>query len=158
MYTYCVQCGLRVRSPSKDTSVDDYSWARMRVSTGSAPSCRYNGGMANKPAKRTSVKLPRYYRGIDIPMGIIRRYARQIAERFQPEKIILFGSHAYGTPHEDSDVDLLVEFVQPVGLFHFFRVPRRLEAIRGRTVDLVMKDAIKRQLRTRIMAEAVSAT
>jgi len=50
----------------------------------------------------------RYYYGRDIPMRVIRRYARQIAEKFQPEKIILFGSRAYGTPHEDSDVDLLV--------------------------------------------------
>jgi predicted nucleotidyltransferase len=41
-------------------------------------------------------------------MRVIRRYARAIAERFQPDKIILFGSYAYGTPHEDSDVDLLV--------------------------------------------------
>lgn len=41
-------------------------------------------------------------------MRVIRRYARQIAKQFHPEKIILFGSRAYGTPHEDSDVDLLV--------------------------------------------------
>src|SRR5205807_5217535 len=32
----------------------------------------------------------------------------QIAERFQPQKIILFGSYAYGTPHNESDVDLMV--------------------------------------------------
>jgi predicted nucleotidyltransferase len=31
-----------------------------------------------------------------------------IAEQFSPEKIILFGSHAYGNPTNDSDVDLLV--------------------------------------------------
>ncbi len=41
-------------------------------------------------------------------MRVIRRFARQVAERFHPEKIILFGSYAYGTPHEDSDVDILV--------------------------------------------------
>ncbi len=41
-------------------------------------------------------------------MRLIRRFARQVAERFQPDKIILFGSHAYGTPHADSDVDILV--------------------------------------------------
>lgn len=41
-------------------------------------------------------------------MGVIRRFARQVAERFRPDKIILFGSHAYGTPHADSDVDILV--------------------------------------------------
>jgi predicted nucleotidyltransferase len=50
----------------------------------------------------------RYYRGADIPMRVIRRYARQITEKFHPEKIILFGSRAWGTPHEDSDVDLMV--------------------------------------------------
>ncbi len=34
--------------------------------------------------------------------------ARRIAAEYQPDKIILFGSYAYGTPHEDSDVDMLV--------------------------------------------------
>ncbi|MGH7139242.1 MAG: nucleotidyltransferase domain-containing protein [Pirellulales bacterium] len=50
----------------------------------------------------------RWYRGADIPMRVIRSYARRVAERFQPEKIILFGSYAYGKPRADSDVDLLV--------------------------------------------------
>jgi predicted nucleotidyltransferase len=50
----------------------------------------------------------RWYRGADIPMSVIRRFARQVAERFHPEKIILFGSYAYGQPHADSDVDILV--------------------------------------------------
>src|SRR3954449_5651811 len=58
------------------------------------------------PASRAT--KPRYYTGADVPMAAIRRYARQVAEQFRPEKIILFGSYAYGTPHEDSDVDLLV--------------------------------------------------
>ena len=34
--------------------------------------------------------------------------AERIAREFEPERIILFGSYAYGTPTEDSDVDLLV--------------------------------------------------
>ncbi|NJK35254.1 MAG: nucleotidyltransferase domain-containing protein [Oscillatoriales cyanobacterium SM2_2_1] len=34
--------------------------------------------------------------------------AQQIAEKFQPEKIILFGSYAYGEPDQDSDLDFLV--------------------------------------------------
>lgn len=52
--------------------------------------------------------LPRWYRGADIPRRLIRRFARAVAERFQPDKIILFGSYAYGQPHADSDVDMLV--------------------------------------------------
>ncbi len=50
----------------------------------------------------------RWYRGANIPMRVIRDYARRVAEAFQPERIILFGSYAYGQPHEDSDVDILV--------------------------------------------------
>lgn len=38
----------------------------------------------------------------------IQRVSDEIARKFQPERIILFGSYAYGTPTEDSDVDLLV--------------------------------------------------
>jgi predicted nucleotidyltransferase len=57
---------------------------------------------------RIASASPRRYRGDAVPMRAIREFARQVAERFQPEKIILFGSHAYGTPHEDSDVDILV--------------------------------------------------
>src|SRR5437870_2277546 len=56
---------------------------------------------------------PRYvqpyrYASPNIPLAAIRRFARRIAERFQPDKIILFGSYAYGKPHNESDVDLLV--------------------------------------------------
>lgn len=39
---------------------------------------------------------------------LIRKYANQIARQFHPNKIILFGSYAYGKPSEDSDVDILV--------------------------------------------------
>src|SRR5438874_646081 len=60
------------------------------------------------PNNGSSPPPTRWYRGADVPMRVIRRFARQVAERFEPDKIILFGSHAYGTPHEDSDVDILV--------------------------------------------------
>ncbi len=49
-----------------------------------------------------------WYRGADVPLRVIRRFAEQIAEQFDPEKIILFGSYASGTPHKDSDVDIIV--------------------------------------------------
>lgn len=40
--------------------------------------------------------------------GKIQEMVRRIVERFDPEKVILFGSHARGTAGPDSDVDLLV--------------------------------------------------
>jgi predicted nucleotidyltransferase len=57
--------------------------------------------------RRKDPRTGLYYPNV-VPMSAIRRYARQIAERFHPDRIILFGSYAYGTPTPDSDVDLLV--------------------------------------------------
>jgi predicted nucleotidyltransferase len=64
--------------------------------------------MAKKRATPVPYVQPYRYRSPNIPLSPIRRFARQIAERFRPHKIILFGSYAYGQPHEESDVDLLV--------------------------------------------------
>jgi predicted nucleotidyltransferase len=41
-------------------------------------------------------------------MDQIEAFGREIASEFRPERIVLFGSHARGTPCPDSDVDLLV--------------------------------------------------
>lgn len=70
----------------------------------------------------------RSYHGAAVPLRVIRRYARQIAERFQPDKIILFGSHAYGTPHADSDVDLLVVMPARYELGQAFKIRVALPA------------------------------
>lgn len=43
-----------------------------------------------------------------ISFSQIQVFSQQIAEKFRPERIILFGSYAYGQPTEDSNVDLLV--------------------------------------------------
>ena len=43
-----------------------------------------------------------------VPMSLIRCMVRQIAAQFDPQRIILFGSYAYGEPGPDSDVDVLV--------------------------------------------------
>lgn len=43
-----------------------------------------------------------------VPLDAIHTLAKKIVEKFAPEKIILFGSHAYGHPQASSDVDLLI--------------------------------------------------
>lgn len=52
-------------------------------------------------------------RDLHIPPNVTN-VAAQIATRFQPERIILFGSHAYGEPHPGSDVDMLVVMETPL--------------------------------------------
>jgi uncharacterized protein len=89
-----------------------------------------------KKLLKTKPTLPvRRYQSPHIPMSAIRRYARQVAERFQPDKIILFGSYAYGTPHEDSDVDLVVimpaydQTTQAIRIIMAFESPFTLDLI-----------------------------
>jgi len=58
--------------------------------------------------KKTVSQAPSTNNGRPVSMKTIRGIARHIAQRFDPEQIILFGSHAYGKPSAESDVDLLV--------------------------------------------------
>lgn len=63
----------------------------------------------------------------------INRMVKRIVQKFHPEKVILFGSHARGEAGLDSDVDLLVVMacegsrrekgLKILGAFHDFRVP-----------------------------------
>ena len=68
----------------------------------------YNSVMAKKRTAPIPYVQPYRYASPNVPLSAIRRFAFQIAERFHPEKIILFGSYAYGQPHNESDVDLMV--------------------------------------------------
>src|SRR5712692_6254127 len=81
---------------------------------------------ANKRALATAAPS-RWYRGANIPMRVIRRFARQVAEYFCPDKIILFGSYAHGQPHADSDVDILVVMPARNQLDQAFRIHTRID-------------------------------
>ena len=71
--------------------------------------------------------------------------------------LAVFGSVIHGEAGPDSDVDILVEFVKPVGYFAFFGVKERLEEILGCRVDLVTREALHPRLRDGILKEAVHA-
>jgi uncharacterized protein len=91
--------------------------------------------MAKKVKKPAEQFVGYKYHSPNIPKTAIRRYAREIAEKFQPEKIILFGSYAYGQPHEESDVDLLVvmhaydETSKAIRIINTLRAPFSLDLI-----------------------------
>jgi predicted nucleotidyltransferase len=69
----------------------------------------------------------------------------------------VFGSVARGEATDASDIDLLVEFSRPVGLFHFARVRRRLSELLGAEVDLVTVGALREEMRDQVMKEAIRA-
>ena len=93
--------------------------------------------MATKRPSPFPFPPKRYYTGANVPMRVIRRYARAIAQQFQPDKIILFGSYAYGTPHEDSDVDLLV--IKPTWSQHSQAVQIRWALAPPFPMDLIVR-------------------
>jgi predicted nucleotidyltransferase len=64
--------------------------------------------MVKQHAGPVPYRQPYRFASPDIPLSAIQRFARRIARRFRPQKIILFDSYAYGTLHPESDVDLLV--------------------------------------------------
>ncbi len=90
---------------------------------------------------------------------ILRRIRMERPEltRLKVRSLALFGSVARDEATPASDVDLLVEFAEPVGLFGFLRVKQHIEEVLGIDVDLVTRDALKPQLRDAILKEAVPA-
>jgi hypothetical protein len=70
----------------------------------------------------------------------------------------LFGSTARGEDRTDSDVDLLVDFARPVGLFGFLEVKGYLEHLLGRSVDLVTARALRPEVCDTVLREAVHAS
>lgn len=60
-------------------------------------------------------QVPPLHKRRRIPLKTIRAIVKHIAEKFDPEQVILFGSHAYGKPTAWSDVDLLVVMDTPKG-------------------------------------------
>jgi predicted nucleotidyltransferase len=68
----------------------------------------YNHGMGRKAQGEKPASIQHWYGGGDVPMMVIRRFARQVVERFHPDQVSLFGSQAYGPRHAGSDADILV--------------------------------------------------
>ena len=66
----------------------------------------------------------------------IQELVRQIVDGFQPQRVLLFGSYAYGSPRPESDVDLLVvmdtplrEVQQAVAIYQALQHPFGLDLI-----------------------------
>ena len=90
-------------------------------------------------------------------LDILARHHAEL-QRMEVASLALFGSVARDEALEDSDIDLLIEFKSPVGLFDFVRVRQFLEQILGGgKVDLVMSSAIIEELRENILKESVRA-
>lgn len=86
----------------------------------------------------------------------LRRFKPFLREKFKVKEIGIFGSYLRGEQSEEGDVDILVEFYEPIG-WEFIDFKEFLEEILGKEVDLVSVRALKPQLRDKILKEVVYA-
>lgn len=86
----------------------------------------------------------------------IREAVEENSLKDEIKRVSLFGSYAYGVPHQESDVDILIEFVpdNKVGFFKFFKIKHDLEDYLQMKVDLATPDALSKYIRKEVLKKS----
>ncbi len=79
-----------------------------------------------------------------------------LREKYKVKTLGVFGSYVRGEQKKSSDLDLLVEFQEPVGLFKFMELEEFLERSTGVKIDLVSKKALKPRIGKHILDEVIN--
>lgn len=85
---------------------------------------------------------------------IINSNRKEIEEKYKVKTLAIFGSYARNENNPESDIDIIVEFKEPVGLL-FIHLADYLEEILGIKVDLMTLEAIKPNRKEYILKELV---
>ena len=85
---------------------------------------------------------------------IINKNRKVLNKNYSVKSVGIFGSFVRNEQVENSDIDILVEFSQPIGL-KFFTLENYLSEILGLKVDLVTKGALKPIIREDILKEVI---
>ena len=86
---------------------------------------------------------------------ILQEQSEALMDSYPISALFLFGSVARDEAREDSDVDILVEFSQPIGLFQLIALKEDLETLLGRRVDIGTQRSLKPQVKGRVLQEAI---
>lgn len=92
---------------------------------------------------------------IDQVKTIINKHFNFLIDNYNVNKIGVFGSVARGDQKETSDIDMLVEFSEPIGFFKFIELEEFLSNAIGKKVDLVTQKALKPVIKEDILKEVV---
>lgn len=82
----------------------------------------------------------------------LRKIKPELASNFNVSRIGFFGSFVTGQQSEKSDLDILVEFSEPIG-WKFFELERYLEQSFGIPIDLVTENALKERMKETILTQ-----
>ena len=88
-------------------------------------------------------------------LSILHEKRGELSEKYGVKSLALFGSVARDEARPDSDVDLLVEFDRPVGLFAFIGLQQFLENLLGSKVDLGTLLSLKPRMKDSVLQEAI---
>jgi len=87
---------------------------------------------------------------------LLRLELPRLKRDYSVRTLEVFGSFVRGEATQDSDLDLLVEFVDAPTLFAFVRLEDQLSRLLDVKVDLVMKSSLKPNIGARILSEAIA--
>ena len=79
-----------------------------------------------------------------------------LEEKYKVKTLGVFGSYVRGEQKKSSDLDILVEFREPIGLFKFMELEEFLGNNTGIKVDLVSKKALKPRIGKHILDEVIN--
>ncbi len=94
-------------------------------------------------------------RELDDIINELRRLRPGLSRRYPIRSIGVFGSYVRGNQTATSDLDVLVEMNDAIGMLDFIGLQQDLSDALGLKVDLVMKDALKPRIGKRILSEVV---
>jgi len=80
---------------------------------------------------------------------------QNLRKKYGVKKVGVFGSYVREEQKRKSDLDILIEFKEPVSLFEFLALERHLSELTDKKVDLVMKSALKPRIGRHITREVV---
>lgn len=78
-----------------------------------------------------------------------------LRQKYNVKRLGIFGSFVRGQQKKGSDVDMLVEFTSPIGLFDFIGLEDFLTKTLNQKVDLVSKKALKPAIKDDVLKEAL---
>ena len=84
---------------------------------------------------------------------ILKRKKDFLKKKYKVKNIALFGSYVREENKPTSDIDILVEFYEPISLLKFIELENYLSNIFETKVDLVVKSALKKNIKKQVLQE-----
>ena len=87
--------------------------------------------------------------------AILNKHRDELREKYKIAEIGIFGSYIRGEQKKESDIDILVEFSEPISLLDLIAAENYISDLIGRKVDLVPRENIRPELKQVILDEVV---